>query len=138
MATADNAYSNVPVVPPTGRQRLGRLLDRMARRNDSGSPDVILAGDFRVDLVSRSVLLRGRPLPLDSAEFDALVYLASHRKRVVTAHTMLATKPQESGMRRTRLLPTLLSLRKKLEEAVPGSHYLETEAWVLYDFHPAI
>lgn len=135
MATADNFRSQMPA-PPSGWERMGRLLDRIALRATGGSPDVILAGDFRIDLVARSAMVRGRQLCLEGAEFDALVYLASHHRRVITAHTLLATRPEECGTRRTQLLPALISLRKKLQEAVPGSHYLQTEAWILYDFHP--
>ena len=134
MATADNFRSPVPATT-SGWERVGRLLDRVARRA-TGSPDVIVAGDFRIDLIARSATVRGYQLCLEGAEFDALVYLASHRRRVITAHTRLATKPEKFGPRRVQLLPTLISLRKKLQKVVPGSHYLQTEAWILYDFNP--
>lgn len=102
----------------------------------AGTGSIIQSGDFRIDVDSRSATVRGHKLDLSCAEFDALVYLASHRRRLVTAHTSLATKSEDSGVRHTELLRALLSLQKKLREVVPGTQYLQTEAWILYDFHP--
>jgi hypothetical protein len=31
---------------------------------------------------------------------------------------------------------TLISLRKKLDAAGPGKHYLRTEPWIIYRFDP--
>ncbi len=79
--------------------------------------------------------VRGRSLHLSSAEVDVLVFLTAHRRRLVTSHTKLATRAQ-AGVCHTEFLPAFLSLRKKLEEEVPGNRYMQTEAWILFDFHP--
>ena len=100
------------------------------------SSDVILAGDFRIDLESRSVTVRNRKLNLTWAEFDLLVFLTSHRKRIVSSHTRLATRSENHAVHQTDFLPTLLSLKRKLHEEVPGTAYINTEAWLLFEFHP--
>lgn len=137
MATRVN-IANMGVAAAGSKGRLLRLLDGFTDRNASDSPDIVRAGDFCIDVAARSAKVRGQELRLSGTEFDVLVYLASHRKRVVTAHTRLATKPEECGVRQAQFLPALLSLRKKLEEAVPEVRYIQTEAWLLYDFHPAV
>ena len=96
----------------------------------------IEAGDFRIDLATRRATLRGRLLHLTESEFDVLVYVVSHGKGLITPRTTLATRGQAGEVRQTRLLPALLSLRKKLQEEVPGDQHLRAETWVLYEFHP--
>jgi DNA-binding response OmpR family regulator len=49
---------------------------------------IIVAGDFKIDLESRSATVRGHQVRLSTAEFNVLVYLTSHRKRVVTSQTL--------------------------------------------------
>jgi len=98
----------------------------------------IQVGDFQIDVAARSATVRGRDLHLSGPEFDVLVFLVSHKRRMVTSQTKLATKSEHEGVRQTEFLPALLSLRKKLLEAVPGAQYVHTEAWILYDFLPGV
>lgn len=97
---------------------------------------IIIAGDFWIDPVGRCATVRGHQMQLTGAEFDVLVYVTSHRKQVVTSRTTLALKSADQGVRQTEFLRNLLSLRKKLQEEVPDSHYVQTEAWIIYDFDP--
>jgi two-component system KDP operon response regulator KdpE len=97
---------------------------------------IIQTGDFYIDVVARSATIRGRELHLSGAEFDVLVFLVSHKRRMVTSQTKLATKLEDGSIRQTDFLSALLSLRKKLLEQVPGAQYVHTEAWILYDFLP--
>jgi two-component system KDP operon response regulator KdpE len=97
---------------------------------------MIESGDFKIDLSARSVTLRGENLLLTAEEFDVLVFLAGHPQRMVTPHTMLATSWTASGLRQTQFLRVLMSLRKKLDAAGQGKHYLKTEPWVIYRFDP--
>jgi DNA-binding response OmpR family regulator len=114
------------------------VLDRVAAQTPRDVRDIVEAEDFRIDVNTRSATVRGHKLHLNCTEFDVLVFLITHRRRLITSNTTLATKPQECDVRHAQFLPALLSLRKKLEEAVPGSHYIQTKAWVLYDFHPGV
>jgi len=109
--------------------------DAVVLNPPAASADVIAAGDFLIDMDARSVTVRGRKLHLSRAEFDVLVFLTSHRKRMVTSSTLLTTKSEECGQSHTEFMRALLSLRKKLQEEVPRAQYIQTEAWILYDFH---
>jgi len=93
-------------------------------------------GDFRIDFDQRTAFVRGTKLELASAEFDLLVYLVSHPKRVVTGQTMLSTHWDNDRLQQTHFLQVLLSLRKKLEEVGAGLHYIRTEPMVVYRFDP--
>ena len=93
-------------------------------------------GDFNIDLDERSVTLRDHELRLTSEEFDVLVFLASHPRSLVTPQTMLETSSAAHQPGQTKFLTTLISLRKKLDAAGHGKHYLQTEPWVIYRFDP--
>jgi DNA-binding response OmpR family regulator len=107
----------------------------VTRTRDDDSNVVI--GDFRIDVDMRSATVRGRRLHLNGAEFDVLVFLTSHRRRLVTSHTRLTTRGEGSTARQAEFFPTLMSLKRKLEEEIPGAQYIDTEAWLLFDFHPS-
>ena len=102
----------------------------------SDSKDVIDEGDFHIELSSRQASVRGRLLQLSAAEFDVLVFLISHRRRLITSRTRLATRSPDHELRQAAFLPALLSLRKKLNEEAPGVPYINTEAWMLFEFRP--
>ena len=93
-------------------------------------------GDFKIDLDERLVILRDDELRLTSEEFDVLVFLASHPRSLVTPQTMLARSSTANQLGQTKFLTTLISLRKKLDVAGHGKHYLQTEPWVIYRFDP--
>jgi DNA-binding response OmpR family regulator len=97
---------------------------------------MIESGDFRIDLDGRTVTLCGVKLRLTSEEFDVLVFLAGHPQSVATPRTMLATSWSTNRLRQTEFLRVLISLRKKLDSAGPGKHYLRTDPWVIYRFDP--
>jgi two-component system KDP operon response regulator KdpE len=93
-------------------------------------------GDFKIDLDKRIVTVRDHELRLTSEEFDVLVFLASHPRSLVTPQTMLAKSSTANQLGHTKFLTTLISLRKKLDAAGHGKHYLQTEPWVVYRFDP--
>ncbi len=96
---------------------------------------VIETGDFRIDLAARTVIVRGRELRLSSEEFNLLLFLTSHPKKMVTPATVLSTNWPDQGVRHADFCHVLLSLRKRLAEA--GANYLRTEPWIVYRFDPA-
>jgi two-component system KDP operon response regulator KdpE len=93
-------------------------------------------GDFKIDLDERLVTLRDQELRLSSEEFDTLVFLASHPRSLVTPQTMLARSSTANQLGQTNFLVALISLRKKLDAAGHGKHYLQTEPWIIYRFDP--
>ncbi len=119
------------------RERLSKTCESTSSRTDSNSAECIETGDFHIDLDSRSATVRGQELRLSRAEFDVLVFVTSHKKQVITPQTNLATRTAGTTVSQTEFLPALLSLRRKLQEAVPGAQYIRTEFWMLYDFQSA-
>ena len=65
-----------------------RALLRRARQSETASP-VIEAGDIRVDLSTRTVLVRGEEVTLTRTEFGILAYLARNADRVATSRMIL-------------------------------------------------
>jgi DNA-binding response OmpR family regulator len=122
------------------QQSFARASDQASTRSalaEQFSPeDMIEFGEFRINIRNRTVALCGQNLELASEEFDVLVFLVSHRQRLITPHTLLTTSWTTDQQRQTEFLPALLSLRKKLDAASPGKPYLRTEPWVVYRFDP--
>jgi two-component system KDP operon response regulator KdpE len=102
----------------------------------NNDPHLVEVGDFRIDLDNRSVRIRDHELSLSPEEFDLLVFMAAHPKRIITSHTKLSTLCGNHQVRQVEMLPTLLSLRKKLQTVADGSRYIRTEPWICYRFEP--
>ncbi len=117
--------------------QLGNLFQRTNRASLGKGENVIETGDFRIDLRSHKVLVRGQEAQLDSEEFDMLVFLTGHPRRVVTPRTLLSTRWGGHKVRQADFLRVLTSLRKKIEGAGGTAHYIRTEPWVFYRFEPA-
>jgi two-component system, OmpR family, KDP operon response regulator KdpE len=122
------------------RQLLAKTCDK-ASEQDTAKESTSLTrrirfGDFKIDRDARIVTLRDRELRLTSEEFDVLVFLASHPRRLVMPQTMLASSSTANPPGQTKFLTALISLRKKLDTAGRGKHYLQTEPWVIYRFDP--
>ena len=109
--------------------------EQRAVKEKVSATGVIRFGDFTIEIDERIVTLCGQELLLTSEEFDVLLFLTDH-PRLVTARTMLATPGMANGVRKTEFLRALISLRKKLDAAGPGQHYLRTEPWIIYRFNP--
>ncbi len=72
------AVSMAPIQPAVGQSALDPGLMATA------GATVLVHGDLRIELVSRSVFRAERELALTTAEFDLLHYLAKHAGRVIT------------------------------------------------------
>ena len=113
-----------------------RVSTRSALADQLLPDDVLEVGEFRINIRNRTVALCDHNVELTSEEFDVLVFLVSHRQRLVTPHTLLTTNWATHQRRQIEFLPALLSLRKKLDAASAGKPYLRTEPWVVYRFDP--
>ncbi|HVO81027.1 MAG TPA: winged helix-turn-helix domain-containing protein [Terriglobales bacterium] len=114
--------------------RLGNLLRRAPEARPEPQNEVIDTGDFHIDLQAHQVTVRGRQIELTSEEFDMLVFLAGHPRRVVTPSTQLNTRWGEHEVRQTQFLRVLTALRQKIEAAAGRAGYIRTEPWVFYRF----
>ena len=111
---------------PTDSDEGGRPLNRR-----------IEAGDFAIDVQQRRVTIRGNEISLTEAEFELLLFLCRHRRKVVTPRTLLITRWSQRETGQQDFLPVLLSLRKKLDTEIPGQHYIRMEPWMLCRFEPS-
>lgn len=123
------------------RELFSKTRDGEPRRDhakEGGSlTGMIEFGDFKIDLHGQTITLRGQELRLTAEELDVLTFLANHPRRLVTPRTVLTTSRDTKRFRQAEFLRALISLRKKLEAAWPGKHYLRTEPWVIYRFDPS-
>ena len=95
-------------------------------------------GDFRIDLDAHVALVRGREVKLTPKEFDLLVYLARHPRKVVTHRNLLASVWGANSTEQPEYLRVFIGqLRKKIEADGPSPAYILTEPWVGYRFQPA-
>ena len=122
------------------RQLLAKICDKASEQDTAKECTPVTRrirfGDFNVDLDERIVTVRDQELGLTSEEFDVLVFVASHPRSLVMPQTMLARSSTANHLGQTKFLTTLVSLRKKLDAAGHGKHYLHTEPWVIYRFDP--
>lgn len=121
----------------------GELLARVRaalRRAPTSTPEQktkIEAGDFRIDLDSRSVRVGEREVRLTPKEFDVLVYMAQHPHKVLTHRAILNAVWGSNSMEQNEYLRVFVGqLRKKLEPNVSAPKYILTEPWIGYRFEP--
>ena len=95
------------------------------------------AGDFKVDLDTRRVLVHGREIRLTPKEFDLFVYMARRPNRVIAHAALLEAVWGEASQEQPEYLRVFMGqLRKKLEPDPANPRYLVTEPWVGYRFNP--
>jgi two-component system KDP operon response regulator KdpE len=100
-------------------------------------PTILEAGDFRVDLESRSVTVSGREVHLTPKEFDLLTYFMRHAGKVLTHRTLLAALWGGNYVEQNEYLRVFIgNLRKKIETDPSSPRYILTEPWVGYRFDP--
>jgi two-component system KDP operon response regulator KdpE len=97
----------------------------------------IEAGDFRIDLLTRLVTVRGREVRLTPKEFDLLCCLAKNPGRVLTHRSLLGAVWGGTSTQQPEYLHVFMNhLRKKLEPEDGSVRYILTEKWVGYRFEP--
>ena len=100
---------------------------------------ILDAGDFHVDLETREVTVRGKPVHLTPKEFDLLVYFIRHSGKVLTHRTLLAALWGGNYVEQNEYLRVFVgNLRKKLEPEVATPRYILTEPWIGYRFDPGV
>ncbi len=133
-AGADD-YVTKPFSMPELLARIRANLRRAPARGDL--PRVIEAGDFHIDLETRSVVVRNQEVHLTPKEFDVLVYLARHARKVVTTRALLSAVWGPNSTEQPEYVRVFVGhLRKKLEPETDTPRYILTEPWVGYRFEP--
>jgi two-component system KDP operon response regulator KdpE len=103
-----------------------------------GSATTLLeTGDFGVDLDARRVTVRGQEVHLTPKEYDLLVYFLRHPGKVLTHRILLGALWGGDSVEQTEYLRVFIGqLRKKIEPDPVRPHYILTEPWIGYRFHP--
>jgi two-component system KDP operon response regulator KdpE len=110
---------------------------RRAPPNATQPPTRIETGDFRIDLDAHSVSVGGRDVHLTPKEFDVLVYMAQHPRKVLTHRAILNAVWGSNSIEQNEYLRVFVGqLRKKLEPEASSPKYIFTEPWVGYRFEP--
>jgi two-component system, OmpR family, KDP operon response regulator KdpE len=124
---------------PFGTDELLARVRAALRRSGADTEDLpsIDVGDFRIDLQSRRVHIRGHEVRLTPKEFDLFVYLAKRPNRVIEHRRLLEAVWGETSQDRTEYLRVFVGqLRKKIERDPSQPRHLATEPWVGYRFNP--
>ena len=117
--------------------RVRASLRRAVPPTDEPAQTLLETGDFRIDLESRNVMVRGSEIRLTPKEFDLLTYFINHAGKVLTHHTLLAAVWGGDYVEQDQYLRVFVgNLRKKLETDASGKSYIITEPWVGYRFSP--
>ena len=110
-----------------------------APTTNEAAQTILDAGDFHVDLESREVTVRGKPVHLTPKEFDLLVYFIRHSGKVLTHRTLLAALWGGNYVEQNEYLRVFVgNLRKKLEPEIATPRYILTEPWIGYRFDPGV
>jgi two-component system, OmpR family, KDP operon response regulator KdpE len=120
---------------------MGELLARVRaalRRAPKAEPrERIVLGDFNIDLAVRKVKVRGSEVKLTPKEFELLLYLAEHPRRVINHRTLLGAVWGDLNTEQPEYLRVFVGqLRKKIEKDPAEPKYLLTDRWVGYRFEP--
>ena len=121
---------------------LARVRASLRRANapppmNAATPTILDSGDFHVDLESREITVRGKPIHLTPKEFDLLVYFIKHSSKVLTHRTLLAALWGGNYVEQNEYLRVFVgNLRKKIEPDAATPRYILTEPWIGYRFDP--
>jgi two-component system KDP operon response regulator KdpE len=134
----DSGADDYITKPFSTGELLARIRAALRRSPPSTVPQTLIeSGDFRIDLEAHSVAVLGREVRLTPKEFDVLVYMAQHPRKVLTHRAILNAVWGGNSVEQNEYLRVFVGqLRKKLEPDVSSPKYLLTEPWVGYRFEP--
>ena len=130
------------VTKPFGMDELLARIRAQLRRFSAtpkreASSQVLQVGDFRIDLESRSVIVKESEVHLTPKEYDLLVHFVQNAGKVLTHHATLAAVWGGNYTEQGEYLRVFVGqLRKKIEPTPSAPRYILTEPWVGYRFNP--
>lgn len=139
VAALDAGADDYVMKPFSINELLARVRANLRRVATEQPPEAqsIEKGDFRIDLQTRNILVKGRAVHLTPKEFDLLVYLARHPGKVITHRALLSAVWGENSVEQPEYIRVFVAhLRKKLEPDEAAPRYILTEPWVGYRFEP--
>ncbi len=135
----DSGADDYITKPFSTGELLARVRAALRRAPPNASPPRtrIEAGDFQIDLDAHSVSVAGRDVHLTPKEFDVLLYMAQHPRKVLTHRAILNAVWGSNSVEQNEYLRVFVGqLRKKLEPDAGSPKYILTEPWVGYRFEP--
>jgi len=128
------------VTKPFGMDELLARIRATLRRAPAGQDEAettLQAGDFRVEIDGRRLIIQDKEVHLTPKEYDLMLYLIRHPGKVLTHRTLLAAVWGGESVEQTEYLRVFIGqLRKKIEPTPANPRYILTEPWVGYRFHP--
>jgi len=128
------------VTKPFGIEELLARVRAALRRAPSATEDAstsLEAGDFRLDLDTRSVTIRNKDIHLTPKEFELLTHLIRNAGKVLTHRKLLTAIWGGNYAEQTEYLRVFIGqLRKKIEPDPAAPRYILTEPWIGYRFDP--
>ena len=117
--------------------RIRAALRRVRELNSINNASTLIeAGDFRINLESRTVTVGGREVHLTPKEYDLLTYLIRHPGKVITHYALLGALWGSHSLEQTEYLRVFIGqLRKKIEPDPSAPRYILTEPWIGYRFN---
>jgi len=135
----DSGADDYITKPFSTGELLARVRAALRRSPPSGTEPrtQIEDGDIHIDLDAHSVTVAGRDVHLTPKEFDVLLYMAQHPRKVLTHRTILNAVWGGASVEQNEYLRVFVGqLRKKLEVDASAPKYILTEPWVGYRFEP--
>jgi two-component system KDP operon response regulator KdpE len=135
----DSGADDYITKPFSTGEMLARVRAALRRSPPSGTEPrtKIEDGDIHIDLNAHSVSVAGREVHLTPKEFDVLLYMAQHPRKVLTHRAILNAVWGSASVEQNEYLRVFVGqLRKKLEVDASAPKYILTEPWVGYRFEP--
>jgi two-component system KDP operon response regulator KdpE len=135
----DSGADDYVTKPFSTGELLARIRAALRRSPPSNSAvqTKIELGDFHIDLDAHSTAVDGKEVRLTPKEFDVLVYMAQHPRKVLTHRAILNAVWGSNSVEQNEYLRVFVGqLRKKLEPDASSPKYILTEPWVGYRFEP--
>jgi DNA-binding response OmpR family regulator len=114
--------------PFSPRELVARVRTVLRRGTMPDRPDERLRlGDLEIDAAAREVRKRGNPLKLTAREFDLLLFLARHPRRVFSRDQLMSRVwGYEPAFDSGTITVHVRRLREKIEDDAARPQYLET------------
>jgi len=117
------------------RELVARIQAVLRRRTDGDPADIVRAGVVEVNWTTRVARLRGKEIPLTTAEFELLGFLARNQGKVLSRDRILEGTHDINWAAFDRSIDVLISrLRQKLGDDPRRPSFIRTVRGVGYSF----
>ena len=135
VSALDNGATDYLTKPFRTGELLARIRSSIRRHSSDENHSTLVCGALEIDLVARTVKLKGEILKLTSTEYSLIVLLAKNEGRVLTHQYILKEIWGVGAQQQTQYLRVFIgTLRKKVEENPNQPKHIITESGVGYRF----